>query len=139
MNRRFLLTSRASLAAALADLADYQVDTAHPHELVLRPFENKIDAAKRSVLHIMLRALAAHTGHSVKELKDWMAFDGEWPMVDKAWRGKVRRSRKLTEDLTQDETKELIAAVESICASEGVSWGRADNWTDPDTAEGYVA
>lgn len=139
MNRRFLLTSRASLAAALADLADYQVDTAHPHELVLRPFEKRMDDAKRSVLHLMLRALAEHTGYSVDDLKAILAQEGEWPLVVREWRGKMRRTRKPTMDLTVDEAKELIATVESICANEGVSWGRADHWTDPDTAEGYVA
>ena len=136
MNRRFLLTSRAALSAALAEFAEYQVDAKHPHELVLRPFEKRMDDAKRSVLHLMLRALSQHTGYSIDELKAMLAQDGEWPVVSKEWRGKVRRVRKPTMELTAAESKQVIAAVEAICASEGVSWGRAENWSDN---EGYPA
>jgi hypothetical protein len=105
------------------------------HELVLRPFEKRMDDAKRSVLHLMLRALAEHTGYSMDDLKAMLAQDGEWPIVEKEWRGKVRRVRKPTMDLTVDESKQLIAAVESICANEGVSWGKVGNYQD----EGYPA
>lgn len=135
MNRRFLITTPHALSMALSELAAYQTDGII-HEIVLRPFEKRMDDAKRSVLHLMLRALSQHTGYSMDELKAMLAQDGEWPVVSKEWRGKVRRVRKPTMDLTLDEAKEVIAAVEAICANEGVSWGRAEHWPDD---EGYPA
>ena len=138
MNRRFLITSPHALSMALSELAGFQVE-GPAHEIVLRPFEKLIEPGKQSVLHLMLRALSLHTGHSVDELKAMLAQDGEWPLIVKEWRGKSRRVRKPTMQLTEAEARGVMATVEQICIDQGVSWGRADNWQDTDTAEGYVA
>lgn len=126
MKRRFLIKTNADAPYFVREFESLIFDG--PHEVIVQPFQKRISASKQAVLHVLLRALADHTGYSVGGLKALLAQDGEWPLETLSWKGKTRKVRKETMSLTDEETHKLIATVEQLCIDMGVQFAPRDNW-----------
>lgn len=127
MKRRFLIKTNADAPYFVREFESLIFDG--PHEVVVQPFRKRISDDKRAVLHILLRALADHTGYTVGGLKAILAQDGQWPLDTVEWKGKQRRVRKETMDLTDEECRDLIVVVEGLCIDMGIQLGHG-NWED---------
>ncbi len=126
MSMRVIVRDEGALRAAIPGFVAKMVP-GKPYEVWCRPFKRRRSIDQNAKMHVMIRELARHVGHSEGELKDYLKEE-YGPKEKRTMFGRTYVGPKSTADYNVEEASEIIEILHMLGAEVGC--GFQDTETD---------